>query len=206
MRLYAAVPVKDLHESKSRLEHTVSDRAALTLHMLERVLDSLAACSRIDRIAVVSRDAAVLHFATSHAADPLLQGSTGLNPACAEAAEWAMETGADALLVAHGDLPHLASEEVARMIRLAEGEERFVAVLAPDRCGMGTNLMLLRPPHAMPHAFGADSFKRHCREAERLGLRLHVFRSPGTMHDVDTAEDLHLCSDVLDEVAGSHTL
>ena len=97
--------------------------------------------------------------------------------------------GADALLVVLGDLPYLTASDVASIVRLLPVDATG-AVLAPDRHERGTNALLLRPPDALPFAFGRDSFQRHVARAVALGVRTVWYTSEGTRRDVDTPDDL----------------
>jgi 2-phospho-L-lactate guanylyltransferase len=189
MKIFAAVPVKSLDEAKSRLAPMVDDRAALAVRMLEHVLQTLWDSWTAQAIAIVSPDPRVLEIAVRHRARPLLQTHGDLNDACRQAADWALRGGAEALALVHADLPWL---EAADLRALAEACPTRGVVLAPDRHGRGTNLLLARPPQAMPFQFGVDSFARHQESARALGLTCAVYESKGTSHDVDEPADLDL--------------
>ncbi|MBE1875143.1 2-phospho-L-lactate guanylyltransferase [Myceligenerans sp. TRM 65318] len=64
-------------------------------------------------------------------------------------------------------------------------------VIATDRMGQGTNLLLLRPgaEHEFRFRFGPASRAAHEAEAARLGLRAVTISSPGTAVDLDTVDD-----------------
>jgi 2-phospho-L-lactate/phosphoenolpyruvate guanylyltransferase len=207
MRVVAAVPVQALAGAKSRLAPALApdERAALTLRLLGGVLDALAAPDVAARL-VVSPDPAVLAAARAAGqgdAAALLQtavrrdgpdGLDGLNAALVAAREWAEGRGADALLVVLGDLPLLSRADVAAILALARHTPAAV-VLAPDRHEHGTNALLLRPPGAIPFAFGPGSLARHLEAAAARDLPAHLYRSPGTALDVDTPDDLAAVAD-----------
>ncbi|MEW6283778.1 MAG: 2-phospho-L-lactate guanylyltransferase [Candidatus Eremiobacterota bacterium] len=176
------VPVNSLSLAKTRLAGVVPDRSALVLEMLARVLEALS--KDLCGLWVVSPDPALEGPARAGGAGFLLQRGTGLNPAL-EQARTSLE--ADALLVALADLPLLARDQVKALLEL--GREAPV-VLAPDRHGRGTNLMLLRPPGSLDFHFGPDSLARHRSLARARGLEVREFRSLGTERDVDRPEDL----------------
>lgn len=192
MRLVAAVPVKRLALAKSRLR--VADRGAITVRMFEHVLHALMGSRAFEAVAVVSPDEEVLSLSRGHSAVALPQACGGLNDACNVAAAWARERNAQGLLVAHADLPRLDAEDVRRLVARIltpplDGHARRV-VMAPDRRGTGTNMLLAAPPHAVPFAFGPGSRQRHRDLARRGGVAVCEFFSCGTSHDVDTAQDL----------------
>ena len=202
MRVVAAVPVQALAGAKSRLAAVLApdERAALTLRLLGGVLDALAAPGVAARL-VVSPDPAVLAAARAAGqgdASTVLQTAgqrdgldrlDSLNAALGQAREWADGRGAEALLVVLGDLPLLTRADVAGILARA-GDAPEMVVLAPDRHERGTNALLLRPPGAVPFAFGPGSLARHLEAAAARGLPARLYRSPGTALDVDTPDDL----------------
>jgi len=104
---------------------------------------------------------------------------------------WALAAGADALLVALGDLPCLTTHEVDTMIALANHPTGEAAViLAPDRRERGTNALLVRPPWLVRFTFGAGSLTRHGALARYTAVEPVFFRTPGAAFDVDTPADL----------------
>ena len=191
MSVLAAVPVKDLAGTKSRLSPvlTPEGRAGLTVYMMKNVLSALREAG-VERACVVSPDRIVLGLAEEAGATPLRQESRGLNPALEEARAWALSEGASALLVVPADLPLLKPPDVEAVLEAAEGSEGPLAVVAPDTTGAGTNALLLRPPDALPFLFGPGSFEAHLDAARERGLEARVCERPRLAFDLDTAGDL----------------
>lgn len=189
MRTVAVVPVKSLTAAKTRLAVALGpeERSALTLRTLRRVLAALDQPGIVARV-VVSPDDRVLDAARAIGVVALRQRSHGLNPGLAEARDWALARDAGALLIALGDLPLLSGVQVAAILAL--GDQPQTVVVAPDRHGTGTNLMLLRPPGAIPLRFGADSLARHRAAAEGRCIPVRTFEDPATALDLDTPDDL----------------
>jgi 2-phospho-L-lactate/phosphoenolpyruvate guanylyltransferase len=189
MNVVAVVPVKDLWGTKSRLKPILnpSARAGLTLYMMGRVVSALKEAG-VENVCVVSPDLIVLDEAREHAATPLLQESRGLNPALEEGRRWAMDRGASALLVLPADLPLLEAQDVRAVLEGVSDEGSVV--ISPDSASAGTNALLLRPPYALPFAFGPGSFEAHLRAARERGLDVRVCERPHLAFDLDTAEDL----------------
>jgi 2-phospho-L-lactate guanylyltransferase (CobY/MobA/RfbA family) len=254
------VPVKALGAAKSRLSAVLGEgeRAALALWLLGRVVAAIGTSGEVADVAVVSPDEAALGRARAEGAVALRQIEGDLGAAIEQGRRWAIGLGAEALLVALGDLPLLTGENVREMIALAlppashpggdggrdsprspipsmsplwvdggplprplpvaqrRGEGSSVppvprtgegsaspvprkgrgagglglVVLAPDRAGTGTNVLLLRPPGSMPFAFGAGSYARHVALARRYGVTVATYRAAGTAFDVDGRADL----------------
>ena len=196
MTLFAVVPVKDLEGTKSRLKPILNPpgRAGLTMYMMKNVLSALRGAG-IDRACVVSPDRTVLAIAEEAGADPLLQKSSGLNPALEEARGWAVAGGATALLIFPADLPLLRAPDVGAVLETAEGAEEPLVVLSPDAAGTGTNALLLRPPHVLPFLFGPNSFEAHLKAAREEGILPKVCERTRLAFDLDTVDDLRRFGD-----------
>ena len=190
MRIVAVVPAKNPLQSKSRLAGALSpeERAALTQSMLAHVIEAIGGSGVVERIALITPDPRLL--AVPPHVTVLEQPRPGLNPGLEQSREWALDQGADALLVVFADLPLLSPEDIARVAEL--GRESGTVVLAPDRHGTGTNVMLAHPPSVALFAFGKESFPIHLALHEEAGARIGVYKSRGTALDVDTPDDL-LC-------------
>jgi 2-phospho-L-lactate guanylyltransferase len=184
----AVVPVKDLRGTKSRLAPILDPgaRAGLTLYMMGRVVAAVMEAG-IDDVCVVSPDAIVLDEAQRRGATPLLQESRGLNPALEEGRRRALDLGASTLLVFPADMPLLDAEDVRAVLEAADGP---TVVIAPDGAHSGTNTLLVRPPDALPFAFGPESFAAHLGAARKRGLDVRVCERPHLAFDLDTAGDL----------------
>jgi 2-phospho-L-lactate/phosphoenolpyruvate guanylyltransferase len=188
MSVFAVVPVKDLLGTKSRLSPILdpASRAGLTLYTMSRVLSALREAG-VENACVVSPDRLVLEKVRETGATPLLQESRGLNPALEEGRRWATDQGASSLLVLPADLPLLGAPDVRALLQ--RGEDSSV-VLSPDGVRTGTNALLLRPPDALPFAFGPGSYEAHLRAARERCLSVTACERPNLAFDLDTGEDL----------------
>lgn len=184
----AVVPVKDLRGTKSRLAPILDPgaRAGLTVYMMGRVVAAIGSAG-VEDICVVSPDRIVLHEARRRGASPLVQESRGLNPALEEGRRRALELGASTLLVFPADLPLLEEDDVRAVLQAAEGQS---VVISPDGARSGTNALLIRPPDALPFAFGPGSFGAHLEAARERGLDAKLCERPHLAFDLDTAGDL----------------
>lgn len=185
----ALVPVQRLSLAKSRLAGRLGPEARdeLMRRLLARLLGELRCAQRVEHVQVVSPDPAVLALAAEAGASPLPQVESGLNAAVELGQRAALAEGWARLLVVLADLPLLVAEQVDRMLALAHPGR---VVIAPDRHGLGTNLLALWPPDALAPLFGQSSRQRHARAARERGLRVVEYWSIGTANDLDTPEDL----------------
>ncbi len=182
----AVVPIKSLDASKSRLRPALGEATGrLTLAMLGDVLEALLQVPALDRVVVVTPDAAVAEAARAAGAETRVRPDPGLNPAVDRVAN-ELAADADALLIVLGDVAGARPEELAKL--LAAAPARGLA-LAPSRDG-GTAALLRVPPDVVPAGFGAESARRHRELAERAGVEFRQLVLPSLGIDVDAGEDL----------------
>ncbi len=93
--------------------------------------------------------------------------------------------GANALAVLLGDTPLVTADALASALRTLGP-----VVLVPAHDRRGTNLLLRRPPRAIPARFGDASFRRHRQEAKARGLPVAVVDRPELAFDLDTPGDI----------------
>ncbi len=181
-----AIPVKSLARAKSRLSRNLSplERGALTLAMLEDVLDSALQVPGWETW-VVSPDEAVLEIAARRGATALAEAKPPLLAAIRQVERLAKEREADALAILPGDLALVTVPALAGALRTLGS-----VVLAPSHDGGGTSLLLRRPPRAIPPRFGPDSFRKHLELAEALGLPAAVVDRPELSFDLDVPDDI----------------
>lgn len=187
--LWLVVPVKSFDAGKSRLAGVLTPevRAAHSRRWLTHVLTTARTWGRFTAILVVSRDPAVLALAAELGARPLVERGDSLNAALAQAQQVAAQAGAGAVLALPADLPLLSEEDLTELYDLAlEGQG---VVIAPAHDG-GTNALLLRPPAAIPYAFGEHSFAAHRALAAAAHLPCSVYHSETLALDIDYPEDL----------------
>lgn len=179
-----AVPVKSLERAKSRLAGALAplERAALTLAMLEDVLDACLA-QRGWETWVVSPDEAVLEVSARRGARSLPEEETGLTAAIGQVEE--QVAWVEALAVVLGDLPFLSAQALGRALHTLGP-----VVAAPSASDGGTNVLLRRPPLAIPSRFGTESFRKHRQAAEDLGIPFASVHGPELAFDLDRPEDI----------------
>jgi 2-phospho-L-lactate guanylyltransferase len=191
MRIVALAPFKSLDQAKSRLAGALepAERRALARWMGARVIGALRESGVIDRIGVVSADPALAgQWRDDPLVTPVRAAGGSLNRDLELGRRWALRQGAEALLVALGDLPLLNGEAVREMVALSARARSIV--IAPDRHQDGTNLLLMTPPDLLAFAYGRHSLARRLNAARRAGLEPVIYRSEATSFDVDTPADL----------------
>ena len=188
MKVAAAIMMKDPAEAKSRLKPALANdaRESLALLLFDNTLAFLIA--RHDGpVGVVTRSPLIAERAATQGATVIAEPDGGdLNAAAGLAAAWAIETGADALLVLHADIPTLDVDEWNAL--LAAGW-RAPVIIAQSHDG-GTNALLVSPPNAIPFCFGPQSAKTHEAAAAGAGLSVERLLLPHLSRDVDRPADL----------------
>jgi 2-phospho-L-lactate guanylyltransferase len=180
------IPVKSLSRAKSRLAPALSalERGALTLAMLEDVLDATEAVPGWETW-VVSPDEVALEIAARRGVRPIAEAKPSLPSAIRQVESLAKEADADALTILPGDLPLVTPEALHHAFRTLGA-----VVLARSADGLGTSLLLRRPPRAIPARFGPDSFQRHIDLAAERGLPVAVVERPELSFDMDRPGDI----------------
>jgi 2-phospho-L-lactate guanylyltransferase len=181
-----ALPVKSLAETKSRLEPVLSplERGALTLAMLEDVLDVTLALSGWESW-VVSPDEAVLEIAMERGAHAITEDKPPLANAIRQVEEEAIGRGVDHLAVLLADTPLVTTASLKRALHTLGP-----VVLAPSLDESGTNLLVRRPPQAIEARFGTDSYRRHLERAAESDTPVSVVEIPEIAFDLDLPGDI----------------
>lgn len=181
-----AVPVKSLGHGKSRLAPVMTplERGALTLAMFEDVLDATLGLDGWETW-VVSSDESVLEIALGRRAATIVEERPSLAGAIEQVEEHAAGRGAEALAILPADLPLLTRSALTVALHTLGP-----VVLAPATDERGTNLLLRRPPAAIPSRFGADSYRRHLEAAAERDLPIAVVERQELAFDLDDPGDI----------------
>jgi 2-phospho-L-lactate guanylyltransferase len=181
-----AVPVKSLSRAKTRLSPALTglDRGALTLAMLEDVLDAALSVPGWETW-VISPDEVALEVAAGRGARPIPEAKPPLANAIRQVEAKAKQDGATALAVLPADVPLVTVDTLHEALRTLGA-----VVLARSADGSGTSLLLRRPPRAIPARFGPDSFRRHVELAAERGLPVSVVERRELSFDVDRPDDI----------------
>ena len=187
----ALIPVKRLEESKSRLLPQLPDarRQALTLAMLEDLIESLTRTPGIDRIAVTTPDPVVAQKASVAGAEILMREEPGLNAALEDGRQRLQPGESESFLIVLGDVAGALPEDFSELLEAAAASEDPGVWLAPSSDG-GTSALLQRPANAIPCCFGRDSAKRHREAAQAAAIAFNEVELPSLAIDLDQPEDL----------------
>lgn len=186
MTCWAIIPTKAPGDGKNRLSPVLDEaaRGELVRAMLAHVVSGVEAARNVDVVCLIGTSRHGLPETLPLLDDP----GGGLNAAVASGLGRAARAGATRVLIIHGDLPQLSTQDAELLAAAAPGS----LAIAPDRHGTGTNALSLPLPEAgnFTFAFGTDSFARHCKEADRLALKVETIHSQGLAHDIDEPADL----------------
>lgn len=188
---WTVVPQRSLNEGKSRLASVLqpSERRRLNELLLRRVLAAAReAAGGLDRCVLVTQDDGSASIAAREGAWGLKEsGPIGLNAAIGEGVRFARERGAESVLVIAADIPLATGEAITRLWNTAA---RFQATIVADKCGTGTNAVVLQACRSFRFLFGRNSLVRHVEESRANGLQSCVVTDALLGFDVDTPEDL----------------
>jgi 2-phospho-L-lactate guanylyltransferase len=182
------VPHRGLAAAKTRLSPVLDDgeREALARRLLIQVLG--VAHQACGDVVVITPSEALEPLVVTAGARLVVQRGLGLNAGLEQARQEAIADGVTTLVILHGDLPNLTTDDVAALLDSVPGTGGVG--IAPDRAGSGTNALALRPPGTIALRFGAGSFAAHAAEAEEAGIPLVEVHRPGLAFDLDTPADL----------------
>jgi 2-phospho-L-lactate guanylyltransferase len=152
--------------------------------MLEDVLDATLAMPGWESW-VVSPDETVLEVAVRRGAAPILETEPPLARAIQQVEEEALGRGLEALAVLLPDTPLVTTPALLRALHTLGS-----VVLAPSVDETGTNLLLRRPPRAIPARFGVDSYRKHLQEAAEADVPTAVVEARELAFDLDVADDI----------------
>ncbi|HIF93613.1 MAG: 2-phospho-L-lactate guanylyltransferase [Myxococcales bacterium] len=187
----ALIPVKRLEESKSRLLPELPDarRQALTLAMLEDLIESLSETRPVDRIAVTTPDPLVAERASAAGAEILMREEPGLNAALEDGRERLKIDAGDGFLIVLGDVAGALPTDFERLIEAGHADARPGVWLAPSSDG-GTSALLQIPANTIACSFGRNSAARHREAATAVGVAYHEVELESLLIDLDQPEDL----------------
>jgi 2-phospho-L-lactate guanylyltransferase len=188
--VWALVIARTGGNAKSRLSPVlgVSERAELALAML---VDVLAGCAgvRLSMILAVVDTPIGRAVAEARGAWALLDPGGGMNAAVEAGLRSAASAGAGTVLVLPGDIP-LARPDDLRALLAAAGDSERAVIVAPDRAGVGTNALVVRPPGIIRPVFGPASAARHLAAGRLAGAVVGRAKLPTLGLDIDTPADL----------------
>jgi 2-phospho-L-lactate guanylyltransferase len=189
--IWAVVPVKEFEGAKQRLSPRLSadERRLLAETMLKDVLDAVSAVKALAGALVVTVDPVATSLAIRYGARVVTNGARdGHTGAVTAAARLLVREGQTGMMTMPGDIPRLASDEIAATLAAHRAAPAFTIVPAHD--DLGSNTVLCSPPDAVPLRFGEDSFYPHLDAARKLGIDPLIVRHPGIGMDIDNPVDL----------------
>ncbi len=190
MKATAVLPVKRFAAAKQRLAPGMgtTHRAEVVEAMLVDTLDAIADARSISETIVVTGEGRAADVAVARGALVMPdQDDRGHSQAALEGIAWAVERGAECVVLLPGDCPLLEPRELERL--LTGIPERYVAIV-PDRHGSGTNALALSPPDAIEPSFGEGSCARHVAAARAAGVPFGVEELDSLALDLDTPADV----------------
>ena len=193
MTTTVVIPIKQLQNAKQRLGSllSVSERATLFQAMVEDVLEAVTTCDRIDEVLIVTDDEHVALIGHLYGARVVAEPAVpGLINAVTYAGQLLSAEGVNTMMFLPGDVPLVTVEELEVVLDgFGQGTEAAFGIVPASDLG-GSNCVVCSPPNCMNFGFGEDSFRRHLKIAQSLGIKPMVAKLPGIGLDVDTPADL----------------
>lgn len=190
MDTWVVVLVKDFDSAKQRLMTALDapSRRALARANAERAI--LASAAGEHRV-VVAGSAEVAALAREMGVEAIVEPrQEGQNVAAARGIAYAVESGAEAVLLLSSDLPLVTKTAVSEVLVAGARIEAPVAVAVPAVGRGGTNALYLRPPDAVTLHFGSESLAKFRHEADDRGVNFSIHDSDEMALDLDEPSDL----------------
>ena len=187
---WVVVLVKDFGSAKQRLGPVLGprQRRALARRNAQRAIRAAAAAE--NRVVVAGSDEAgevARKLGAEFIVEPRPEGQ---NTAARRGIEYALEHGAEAVLLLSSDLPFVQRRAIRGVLNVAEAEAGELAIAVPAVGRGGTNALYLRPPGVIQLHFGGDSLALFRHDAERRGVRFLIHESAEMALDLDEPQDL----------------
>jgi 2-phospho-L-lactate guanylyltransferase len=187
------LPIKDLRNAKQRLAGLLrpEERFGLAQAMLADTVRAVRGVTQVEKVFVVTNYCPAIAIAEANGWEVLIEEKQISESVSVDAASrQCCERGVTSVLRLPLDVPLLESRDIDQLLALEFAAPTLVIVSSRD--GTGTNAILRTPPTLFPSHFGADSFAKHCAEANRLGARVVQRRNPRIEMDVDDEADLRV--------------
>ncbi|MBI1844784.1 MAG: 2-phospho-L-lactate guanylyltransferase [Actinobacteria bacterium] len=186
------IPIKAFAQAKVRLAGVLStgERRRLATRMAAEVIRAAGTLP----VHVVCDDEEVAEWARTQGAEVVWAPRLGLNGAVDHGVAVLAAAGISRVIVSHADLPLAADLTSLLDIRPAEPDSHSIdaVTLVPDRRRDGTNVAVVPAAAGFHFSYGQGSFRSHCEEAARLGLRVRVTEPAELTLDIDLPSDLAL--------------
>lgn len=186
-KIWLLIPAKPSWIAKQRLAPvlTKEERSEFTCWLLATLLATIHASNLDAHPILLTSDPDLAALAAPYGYPTLPDPpNADLNDVLEHGRAYAIERGAHGLVVLPTDIPYLTPSALSSFITHGEGVSSCV-LIAPDREGIGTNALLVRPAAAIPFRFGPDSAARHRAEAKRNGIPILEYRAPEFARDID---------------------
>jgi 2-phospho-L-lactate/phosphoenolpyruvate guanylyltransferase len=189
-RLNILLPVKNLDCCKQRLASVLTrqERQQLVLALLKKNLHTLITHFSQHDILVITPDHTVSALAEQMKVRVLVEPvAQGLNAAVEAGTRWSLAHGYQTQVVLAPDIADLNVNELQQLIYHASTATAVTIAAATD---WGTNVLLTRPPNAIPFQYGPCSAKRMLLNSTQRGIACNLLHLPHLSLDIDTPDDL----------------
>ncbi len=180
--------MKPLPDVKTRLKGilTPTQRATLNVEMLKIVVSALKKVG-LDAIWIIGGDKLVKNTALELKVDWYEDLGKNLNESLNNAFQMAFESQLIPMYLP-SDLPMIESDDINGLIKTSRNGN--ILTLSPAHRDGGTNAIVVPYYSSFLATLGCDSFLRHQKQAQDLGIESRIYDCAGLSLDIDMSEDL----------------
>jgi 2-phospho-L-lactate guanylyltransferase len=184
------IPMKDPHQSKSRLRDAYSkiERLRIALSLFNKTLQFFKVHYPKLNVLVVTPSELVAKTTRQYGHHVLFeQQPVDLNGALDLATQWTLSKGFKNQLIIPADIAKLNKQEIDKLLSTLPSQHNVVIAESKDG---GTNALLCSPPNAIQFCFGKNSAKKHVIAAHQAQCAVQIHHLPDLSNDIDLPQDI----------------
>ncbi len=198
--MWAVIPINSFLKTMTRLSKILDQnkRIELTKMMADRMINNLTNIPEIEKIVLLTNESKwVKTYHNNKIIHRKDKTSIDLKENINLTADWLYQQGVKQMLYVSIDLPFAEKND---LIELLNQHTKGLTIVEAKKDG-GTNALIIDLSYLMRFQFGKNSFEKHVRKAESLGIQTNELQIEGLSFDLDNADDW---KDLIDRNSESH--
>ena len=198
--MWAVIPINSFSKTMTRLSMILdlNKRIKLTKMMADQMINYLTNIPEIEKIVLLTNESTwVKTYHNNKIIHRKDKASIDLKENINQTADWLHQQGVKQMLYVSIDLPFALKEDLSELINQ---HTKGLTIVEAKKDG-GTNALIIDLSYSMRFQFGKNSFEKHIRTAESLGIQTKELQIEGLSFDLDNIDDWN---DLIDRNSESH--